>query len=185
MNADAEHFIAYFIRSPWILILIALGLMLALGMIKGALRNRRYRRRALREKEYWRRKFESELPQILNRNRQIRELSGPEPVPLLDHDPTAENDSYVLSGEVLAVNHNAVSENTDLAAPDSEGVPTTKAATDAPEQAARRTAQQAGERGDDGFDVFNLPLSHPDSFVESELDSDSDEEYDRRIRIVR
>lgn len=180
MNANAEHFIAYFVTSPWMLILALLGLVLIAGMIKSSLRLRRERRRALREKEYWRRKFESELPEILHRNRQIRELTGPEPVPLLNFEQGARNESYVLSDEVLGVNSSASTGPVNpLPNSTSHELHESAAAfTGAASDAVQPTTDK-----DDGFDVFNLPHSDPNSDAASELDSE--ELFDRKIRIVR
>jgi|GEM_PF-6437301 len=102
MSADAEQFIRYFVSSPWIVVLLSLAGWLIGVLIRSSIRKRRARARAQRHRRYWREKFESELPQILNRNRQLQEaLPAPAPVPLLDFDPNGGNTAFVLSSEVI------------------------------------------------------------------------------------
>jgi len=101
MSANAEQLIRYFVTSPWIVILLSLVCLLAGLLIRNGVRRRRARVRAERHRRYWRDKFESELPYILNRNRNIQALPAPAPIPLLDYDAVGNNASYVLSGEVI------------------------------------------------------------------------------------
>jgi len=101
MSADAEQLIRYFVTSPWIVVLLSLVCLLTGLLIRSVVRRRRARARAERHRRYWRDKFESELPHILNRNRHLQALPAPAPVPLLDYDAVGNNASYVLSGEVI------------------------------------------------------------------------------------
>lgn len=104
MSSDTEQLLREILTSPWVLVLGALTIMLVGRIISGFLERRRERRRRREKREYWRKKFESELPEILSRNRRFRELPPPPVVPRLSFDDAHGNESYVLSGEVLAVN---------------------------------------------------------------------------------